>query len=231
MQIPVLNDKRFYVYEHLRKDTGAVFYVGKGQGGRAHVASRHHRNEFWQRVVSKAGGFDVRMVIQQVDEEMALLVEVERIDQLRRLGASLCNLTNGGEGTSGLVRSDEWRAKIGASHRGKVVSLETRIKISDAVRRVGYKHSPEVRARMSEFMMGKRLALGRTQPSHEREMRAKAAKGNRSRTGQTRSAEERAKVSIAMKDRPQAKMTCPHCNKQGGNAMRRWHFDACKVKP
>lgn len=27
---------------------------------------------------------------------------------------------------------------------------------------------------------------------------------------------------------PQTKITCPHCSKVGGNAMKRWHFDNCK---
>lgn len=25
-------------------------------------------------------------------------------------------------------------------------------------------------------------------------------------------------------------LTCPHCNKTGGNSMKRWHFDNCKKK-
>jgi len=25
-------------------------------------------------------------------------------------------------------------------------------------------------------------------------------------------------------------ITCPHCNKSGGNTMKRWHFDHCKYK-
>ena len=25
-------------------------------------------------------------------------------------------------------------------------------------------------------------------------------------------------------------MTCPHCNKTGGNSMKRWHFNNCKLK-
>ena len=29
-----MNQERFYVYEHIRNDTGAVFYVGKGKGRR-----------------------------------------------------------------------------------------------------------------------------------------------------------------------------------------------------
>lgn len=39
------SENRFYVYEHLRSDTGAVFYVGKGTGKRYAVRSHHHRNE------------------------------------------------------------------------------------------------------------------------------------------------------------------------------------------
>lgn len=30
------------------------------------------------------------------------------------------------------------------------------------------------------------------------------------------------------KKRPQQKIKCPHCNKEGGNAMKRWHFENCK---
>lgn len=29
---------------------------------------------------------------------------------------------------------------------------------------------------------------------------------------------------------PQVKVICPYCNKQGGNSMRRWHFENCKNK-
>lgn len=30
--------------------------------------------------------------------------------------------------------------------------------------------------------------------------------------------------------KPQAKIQCPHCDKIGGTAMNRWHFDNCKNK-
>ncbi len=37
-----------------------------------------------------------------------------------------------------------------------------------------------------------------------------------------------AQAHIGMK-RPQYTVTCPHCNKTGGNVpMKRWHFDQCK---
>jgi hypothetical protein len=100
----------FYVYEHIRLDTNAVFYVGKGKGRRCFEARR--RNQHWKRVVSKAGGFDVRIVVDKIDEELAFLAEQELIAKLKLQGASLTNITDGGEGTSGYRHTDEARIKF-----------------------------------------------------------------------------------------------------------------------
>jgi len=85
----------FYVYEHIRKDTNIPFYVGKGKGYRAN--STQNRNIYWKRVVEKAG-YTINYVAKGIDEELAYLCEQERIDQLKRLGCKLANLTVGGEG-------------------------------------------------------------------------------------------------------------------------------------
>jgi hypothetical protein len=37
------------------------------------------------------------------------------------------------------------------------------------------------------------------------------------------------KTGDALRGRTQAKITCPHCGKIGGTAMKRWHFERCKV--
>lgn len=89
----------FYVYEHIRNDTNAVFYVGKGKEYRAN--SKKDRNKYWHHVVNKANGFIINYVAKDLNEEMAYLVEQERIDQLKRLNIKLTNLTLGGEGASG----------------------------------------------------------------------------------------------------------------------------------
>lgn len=230
MQIPVISgDKRFYVYEHIRQDTGAVFYVGKGHGDRANIANRHHRNSHWLRTVAKSGGFSVRFVATGMDEELAFLVECERINQARRVGVKLCNMTDGGDGLFGLVRTPQWRANIGAAHRGKVISQEARKKISESLKRSGYRPSEESRAKMSAAHMGHRRNVGRVQPDDEKKKRSASMMGNASRTGQKRSAEERAKASQALRGKQQPLAVCPHCQKVGGNAMKRWHFDNCKT--
>lgn len=96
----------FYVYEHIRNDTNAVFYVGKGKDYRANA--RTDRNIHWQRVVNKAGGFSINFVAKDMDEELAYLCEQERIDQLKRLGAKLVNLTVGGEGAGAGENHHMW---------------------------------------------------------------------------------------------------------------------------
>lgn len=222
--------QQFYVYEHLRADDGRVFYVGKGKNRRAFVANRHHRSEYWHRVVNKSGGFEVRFVAQGIDEDLSFLVEMERIDQLRRLGSNLCNLTDGGDGVAGLVRTAEHSRKIGEKHKGKTVSEETRRKLSESVKKSGFVLTDEMRANISETHKGNRYSVGRVQPEEEKRKRAASLIGSKSRSGQTRSTEERAKVSAAMKGRPQAKKTCPHCGKIGGNTMSLYHFDACKER-
>lgn len=105
----------FYVYEHIRPDINQVFYVGKGSGYRA--GTTQHRNPYWQRIVAKAGGFNVRKIVESIDEELAFLVEQERIDQLKRLGVKLTNLTDGGEGTSN--PSEETRRKMSECRKGE----------------------------------------------------------------------------------------------------------------
>ena len=97
----------FYVYEHIRLDSNAVFYVGKGKGRRCFDEKR--RNQHWKRVVQKAGGFDVRIVVDKIDEELSFFVEQELISKLKLQGFTLANITNGGEGASGYKHTEEAR--------------------------------------------------------------------------------------------------------------------------
>lgn len=131
----------FYVYEHVRPDTGATFYVGKGKGKRAWCS--HGRNPHWHNVVAKTG-YVVRFAASNLDEELAFLVEIERISQLKLAGHGVVNLTSGGEGVSGYEPTAEVRA-----HRSQLMT--------------GRKHSDETKAKISA------RNKGRTHPEHVKE--------------------------------------------------------------
>jgi hypothetical protein len=108
----------FYVYEHIRLDTHAVFYVGKGCGAR--IRSKDKRNKHWRAIVDKAG-YEGRVIAKSSDEELIFLAEEERIDQLKRLGFNLANKTNGGGGgIKGYRHTDESKQKISQKLKGKL---------------------------------------------------------------------------------------------------------------
>jgi hypothetical protein len=222
----------FYVYEHIRRDTGAVFYVGKGRGGRH--CSKRDRNQYWHNVVNKAGGFDYRVLIEDQSEELILLAEIEKINQLRMLGVALVNLTDGGEGITGLKHSEKSKLVMSQNRKGK-----------------SHKHTPESIEKIRQANTGvifsderkeklRQKALGRKMLPHVREAlneRMKSFKQSEEtkehlrqlNIGRKHTPEALLKMSAWQIDRP--KLTCPHCNRasSAGNASR-WHFDNCKLK-
>ena len=189
----------FYVYEHIRPDTKTVFYVGKGTGHR-HTATRY-RNKHWENIVNKAGGFIANKIIENVDDELALLAEQERIDQLRKLGVKLCNQTDGGDGTAGLRHTPEARAKIGVRH-----SQESYNRGAEK-RKLLYPFTEEHRKNMSNSKVGEKNTM----------------------FGKTHSQEAREKIRESRLNAP--RLTCPFCDRVGDSSnMKRWHFDKCKHK-
>lgn len=103
----------FYVYVHRKNSDGQIFYVGKGMGNRA--LSRHGRNNYWHNVVNKHG-YTVEIVLNGMEEPIAFELECELIAFYGR--ENLCNLTSGGDGASGSVKSLEARQKIAKSKIG-----------------------------------------------------------------------------------------------------------------
>jgi hypothetical protein len=131
-----MND--FYVYVHLTLE-GLPFYVGKGRLSR--YASKHGRNSFWKRVVKKYG-FTPQILFSGLTESEAFVKEIETIKEYK-LKFRLCNLTDGGEGTSGWVPSKEVRDKISIKNKGKTHTLESKFLIGAAWR--GRRHSEETK--------------------------------------------------------------------------------------
>jgi len=84
---------------------------------------------------------------------------------------------------------------------------------------LGYKHSDEAKQNMSNAMKG----LHKSQEHKD--------KISKTLTGRKLPKEQVLKMSLARKDIPQRIVKCPYCGKDGGvSAMKRWHFDNCKMK-
>lgn len=144
----------YYIYRHIRPDTNQVFYVGKGKNTarkrhfeRAHIDQR--RNRFWHNVVKKnQGKYAVEILLEFDNEPECDAKEIELIALYGRadLGkGTLTNLTDGGDGSTNIIHSEETRAKLRAAvadgkhpNFGKKLSAETCRRKSEAL--MGEKH-------------------------------------------------------------------------------------------
>ena len=124
-------DNRFYVYVHRRLTDNKPFYVGKGSGNRAWV--RHRRNPFWTNVAEKHG-YKIEIVFDNLNEETSFQCERDTILEFTYFGYTLTNLTNGGEGPSGQIVSEETKSKVSKALKGKKKSKEHAHKVATALR-------------------------------------------------------------------------------------------------
>lgn len=188
----------FYTYFHTRNDTGAVFYVGKGKGARAHS---NKRNVLWKRI-SEKHGHTVHIASRWPTETEAFEHEKFLIACFKDMGTPLANMTDGGEGVSGFVLTDAMKSKLSESlrkgfsehperaakisaalkgrvspNKGRVASDETRKKIS--LSNIGRKHTAESLKKMSESQ------IGRVMSKETKQKMSASAKARKEREGNT----------------------------------------------
>ena len=242
----------FYVYEHMRATDGKVFYVGKGCGGRD--KETHNRNRYWKNVAAKHG-YTSRRVVERVDEELSFLVEVERIAQLKQMGFSLCNLTSGGEGTSGYVMPESAKAKISSANKGKKPTAAVIEKYRAA--KLGKKASDETKRKMTAAASKrvqsdatrKKVSVAHLGRKHVGQallnIQASARRVAEKNKGRPVPLDVRKKISDRLSGKPlsakrienikaaieKSKRLCPHCGKNvSSSAYARWHGNNCKTK-
>ena len=118
--------QNFYVYQHIRNDTGECFYIGKGKNNR--INSVKGRNEYWKNIVNKVG-FHAKLIANNLFEKEALKFETIMIKSAKTIGQCKANILDGGEGCAGYKHTEEHKKKISLIHKGKIVSIETRQKM------------------------------------------------------------------------------------------------------
>ena len=213
-----------YIYYDPSRNNEPI-YAGKGNDGRAwdHL-SRNDRHPFTQRLqfMKNNGVSPIIGLYAGLDEDFAHLLEMELISKFGRkdLGKGpLLNMTNGGEGVKGLIRSEESKRKSGAARKGKPRSEEVKEKISEtkkgsipwnkglqtgplsdehrkrlSVAGLGRNHTSETIKQMSDIKMGNKNPMFGKKRSEETKL-----KGAKSNIGQKRSEESKKRMSEAMK--------------------------------
>lgn len=141
------------VYRHRRLDTNEIFYVGIGKTEKR-AYSKRSRNSLWYNIVDKTD-YSVEIIAEVDTWELACELEELLIQEYGRrdLGlGSLVNMTDGGEGRTNVVVSDETRKKMSKTRTGKKFSEETKTKISEAMK--GKKHLEETKRKISNNSRG-----------------------------------------------------------------------------
>jgi hypothetical protein len=128
-------NKKFYVYHHIRKDNGEIFYVGKGFGSRA--ASKSGRSKHWRNIVKKYG-YEIIIAFSELTEDEAYEIEINEILRLRHSGVRICNVANGGNGgLAGTILSNDHKEKLRKAKVGKKQMPEHAMK--SAMAKIGKK--------------------------------------------------------------------------------------------
>ena len=214
----MVNPNRFYTYAYLREDR-TPYYIGKGQGSR--VYSKHRT------INSPKDKSRIIFLKQNLTEEDAFKHEIYMIAVLGRkdLGTGILrNRTDGGEGSSGVIISEETRRKISEASKGRTLSEEHKRKLIEANK--GKTHSEESKRKMSE---------AHKNPSEETKRKMSEAKKGKTpwNKGKTHSEETKRKLSEANKGKTlseEHKRKMSEARKGNTNWLGKTHSEESKRK-
>jgi hypothetical protein len=178
----------YYVYGHYTEDTNELFYVGKGKGDRHKQLSNKRRNLLWQNITKKHG-VKVEILYENLTEEEAFKIEIDLIKKYGRrdLGTGiLANLTDGGEGSSGVKTVGRPLTESEKEHLSKLLKGKKKPPRTE-------EHSKKI----SKAKMG--IKIGSFTEEHRKKLSA-------AKKGKTLSKEHRKKLSAAKK----GKVRGPH---------------------
>jgi hypothetical protein len=187
---------QFYTYAHY-KPQGGLFYIGKGHANRAY--NTKDRNIHWRRVVAKYGKPHVEILANWNTEKEALDHEKLLITSFKEMGFVLANITDGGEGCTGLRHTEEVKQRIRMLNTGRKATPEQIEKLRLAG--LNRKHTPETLAKMSIAQKGNTNGKGNFGSKRSEETKKKLSIA---KTGTKMSYEHRAIISATHKGKKQS---------------------------
>lgn len=235
----VIEDNTKILYRHIRLDTNEVFYIGIGDIKRAN--DKTSRSKYWRSITNKTK-YRIDIILENLTWDDACKKEIEFIKLYGRkdLGlGTLVNMTDGGEGRIHWseeqtllhrVKSQElfasyseekklkWRTNISIkvrlakSNRTETQCIDDNKKVSDGWN----KRTLDQQKQYKEFSKLRKIEWWELQSEDIKNAMA-------------------IKISNTLKGKysgipkPQKYVTCPYCNKLGGQSnMTRYHFNNCK---
>jgi len=162
-----------FIYILIDPRDNQVRYVGKTKSknrryyqhmNEASKGTRTHKNN-WLLSLKNKGLKPEMVIIDECEDDSWIFLEKWYLEVFKAWGYNLTNLTQGGEGPSGYKHTEEHKQNMSKLHKGKTVSLETRQKISIAVK--GRKYSDEQKKMYSEVAKKRGISAETRQKMHE----------------------------------------------------------------
>ena len=155
------------------------FYIGKGNGKRCYRAIepnklKKQRKNIKREYVNKLYSLGLKPIIiklfENLTESDAFEKEIELIESIGRINLKtgpLTNMTEGGDGISGNIISEETRKKISEAHKGKKLTKEHKLLLSQKLKGItpwnkGKKLSKEHKEKLSLCRGGKEYSKKRS---------------------------------------------------------------------
>ena len=160
-------NKVFYVYAYLDPRKPGIFpfgnycfdhepiYIGKGKNGRAYQFNRKRENKYLGSKLDKISRPIVIFIKERLSESEAFDEEKQLISVIGRYDLKvgpLANQTDGGDGASGNVQSQETIKKRTAKRLGSKCSDETKKKLSEMFK--GRPLTEETKRKISKSLIG-----------------------------------------------------------------------------
>lgn len=201
-----------YIYRHIRKDKNEVFYIGIGSDNKYKRAySTYFRNKYWHHITA-ISEYEIEIILDGLSWNEACEKEKEFIQIYGRKDlneGTLVNMTNGGDGLYN--PSPEIRAKL---KKPKTEAHKLNISLTHA----------DIRGSKNPMYGKGYLVTGEKNHFYGKKHTEETLK--KLKKPKSEDAKENYKKSWS--ERKERVFTCPHCQKTGGENIKRWHFNNCK---